>query len=187
MYTITYISPVLQAVSSDSAEEISILLNQMVLTGCDPCTPNMPYWCENVSVDCQACFIGCPLSKRSCGYFKLWSRARWRREPAWKRQLADLDPAPATDVLPCTPNMPHWRENVSVDCQTCLIGCPLSRRSQGYFKLWSGVRWRREPAWKRQLAVLVPSPTTDLGLADPFLSLFEVFYPDFSAVQLKGL
>ena len=109
--------------SSDSAEESFILLNQMVLTGCVPCTPNTTFWCENVSVDCQ----------------------------------------------------------------TCLIGCLLSRRSCGYFKLWSGVRWRREPAWKRQLAVLVPSPTTDLGLADPILSLFEVFYPNFSAVQPKGL
>ena len=55
------------------------------------------------------------------------------------------------------------------------------------FKLWSGVRWRREPAWKRQLAVLVPAPTTDLGLADPIFSLFEVFDPNFSAVQPKGL
>jgi len=97
--------------SSDSAKESFTLLNQMVLTGCVPCTLNMPIWCENV--------------------------------PA--------------------------------DCQTCLIGCLLSRRSCGYFKLWSGVRWRREPAWKRQLAVLVPSPTTDLGLTDPILSLFEVF------------
>ena len=43
--------------SSDSAEESSILLNQMVLTGCDPCTPNMPHWRENESVDCQTCLI----------------------------------------------------------------------------------------------------------------------------------
>jgi len=107
--------------SSDSAEECFILLNQMVLTGCDPCAPNMP----------------------------------------------------------------HWRENESEDRQTCLIGCPLSRRSCGYFKLWSGVRWRREPAWKRQLAVLDRAPATDLGLADPILSLFEVFYPNFSNVQPK--
>ena len=57
--------------SSDSAEESFILLNQMVLTGCDPCTPNMPHWRENESEDCQTCLIGCPLSRRSCGYFKL--------------------------------------------------------------------------------------------------------------------
>ena len=79
-----------------------------------------------------------------------------------------------TGCVPCTLNMLHWRENVSVGCQTCLIKCPLSRRPRGYFKIWSGVRWRREPAWKRQLAVLVPAPTTDLGLADPILSLLEV-------------
>jgi len=68
--------------SSDSAKESSILLNQMVLAGCVPCTLNTPLWCENVSVDCQTCLIGSPLSRRSCGYFKLWSGDRWRREPA---------------------------------------------------------------------------------------------------------
>eukprot|EP00613_Pedinella_sp_CCMP2098_P073583 CAMPEP_0171925960 /NCGR_PEP_ID=MMETSP0993-20121228/24521_1 /TAXON_ID=483369 /ORGANISM="non described non described, Strain CCMP2098" /LENGTH=69 /DNA_ID=CAMNT_0012564719 /DNA_START=61 /DNA_END=271 /DNA_ORIENTATION=- len=64
---------------------------------------------------------------------------------------------------------------------------PIVKAIRGYFKLWSGVRWRREPAWKRQLAVLDPAPATDLGLADPILSLFEVFDPNFSTVQPKGL
>ena len=63
----------------------------------------------------------------------------------------------------------------------------MLRQSCGHFELWSGVRWRREPAWKRQLVVLVQSPTTDLGLADPILSLLEVFDPNFSAVQPKCL
>ena len=117
-----HVDPSNSAGSSNSAEESFILLNQMVLTGCVPCTLNTPFWCEHVSVDCQ----------------------------------------------------------------TCLISFSLSRWSCVYFKLWSGVRWRREPAWKRQLAVVVPSPTTDLGLADPILSLFEVFKPNLSAVQPKG-
>jgi hypothetical protein len=30
-------------------------------------------------------------------------------------------------------------------------------------------------------------PTTDLGLADPILSFFEVFCPNFCTVQPKGL
>ena len=62
--------------SSNSAEKSFILLNQMVLAGCVPCTLNTPFWCEYVSVDCQTCLIGYPMSSRSCGYFKLWSGVR---------------------------------------------------------------------------------------------------------------
>ena len=159
-----------------SGAEESFVFQSGIFWVCPLGALTMPPWCENVSVDFRSCLKVCTLPSRPRRYLKLcrqfW-QCRGKLHPSQSDSLDWVCPLRAL-------NMPPWCEYVSVDCQTFLISCSFSRWSRGIFKLRSGVRWRREPAWKRQLAI---SPTTDLGLADSILILFEVFNPNFSTVQ----